>query len=561
MPTPNYQDDKTIIQWATRTITIPLPLATNYGVRPDLIPHILRILKAVNLIDPQTGDQQLTLDNLELLTTLLHKKAYDLSDLNAAIDHAIADGVGTANSWQFRGQWVLVIGTGVYELSQSMLLIAEALGKTLAGEGFGLITGSRPGVDHVVARSFAAQLQTQKITPAAYLKEVTVEGQQSDHNYGTAITVKKTEDWIPYTLKQASALVIIGGGILADSTYQSALRLNKPVLPIPITGGTATKAYEQLVRLPNYGISATSLNTLNGPLATPTQANTIAANIAVICREITAGNLSGKLASDNWTLTTGVLQTNTPVIYSDTAEKHGVYVNTRGEHTLALPARFKMGLYLVTNQFFNEFVLDGGYNTDTWWKNVAANLRRGFVRRDKKTPGPKDWGAQMPSKKTLHPVTGISYYEALAFCRWLQAKFPMDGWEWTIPSEDMWEYAARSVDGRIYPWGNEFQTGYCNSAETNIMTTTSVLEFPKGESPAGCFDMAGNVWEFVDGQTTMTLECILRGGSFKNNKQQIRSHLRLSGVHKAHRPDDFGFRCAQVPTQTTTTRGSRRGRS
>jgi formylglycine-generating enzyme required for sulfatase activity len=553
MPNQETPSPDPIKQWTTRSAAIPPPLPAGYGLRADLIPLVLAILKANNLID-KASNEKLTLDNLELLTTLLHKKAYDLTDLNAAIDRAIADGVGH-DVWQFKKQWVMVTGTGVYDIEQSQLLMAEALGKMLAREGYGVVTGSRPGVDHVVARSYAAALETREVPADRYLREVTVKGQLIDHNYGTAVMIEKNEGWMPYMFKYAFVLIIIGGGNLADRTYRNALRLNVPVLPILQTNGTARVAYAQLIGFANYGVSPESLKTLSASVTTPAEADAIATNISVICREITAGNLSGKMASDYWTLTTDTLKPNNPITYSDDPEeKYGVYVTTRGQHRLALPAQFRMGLYLVTNEFFNEFIKDDGYAKDALWVNVSMKVRREFVRRDKKTPGPKYWGDKWIAERASHPVRGISYYEALAFCRWLQSKFPVDGWLWTLPSEDMWEYAARSTEGRLYPWGNDFKNGLCNSVESKIRTTSSVFDFPAGKSPAGCYDMAGNVWEYVDGVTTMLQECILRGGSFKNNEQEIRSHLRLYGVHRTHRPDDFGFRCALIPFGTITQR-------
>jgi formylglycine-generating enzyme required for sulfatase activity len=110
----------------------------------------------------------------------------------------------------------------------------------------------------------------------------------------------------------------------------------------------------------------------------------------------------------------------------------------------------------------------------------------------------------------------------------------------------MWELAARTDKGLPYPWGREFREGCCNSAEAEVRTTADVNTYPKGASGYGCFDMAGNVWEFVVADDQENWSCVLKGGSFRNTQYEVRSYLRLFGVPRDHRPPDFGFRCSQV---------------
>src|SRR5262249_56725196 len=91
------------------------------------------------------------------------------------------------------------------------------------------------------------------------------------------------------------------------------------------------------------------------------------------------------------------------------------------------------------------------------------------------------------------PVVGISWYEAVAYCRWLSAA---TGREFYLPSEAEWEKAARGLHGLIYPWDNEWRSGRCNSSEASIGRPSPVGSFPAGASPYGALDMAGNVSEW-----------------------------------------------------------------
>jgi sulfatase modifying factor 1 len=97
--------------------------------------------------------------------------------------------------------------------------------------------------------------------------------------------------------------------------------------------------------------------------------------------------------------------------------------------------------------------------------------------------------------KRNHPVVEVLWDEAVAFCKWVGQ---VAGRNVRLPTEAEWEKAARSADGRIYPWGNSWEASRLNSEEAGVGETTPVDKYsPSGDSPYGAADMAGNVWEWT----------------------------------------------------------------
>jgi formylglycine-generating enzyme required for sulfatase activity len=474
---------------------------------------------------------------------------------------------------QFINQWALVVGSNNYQLPEPVFFISEKIGKLLAHNGFGLISGGWPGVDHVVARSFDHEMRIYGLDVNDYLTQIVYEDRGPDYNKGKIIKVSSYAHWHSIALQQATVVILIGGQQYTYETYQHAIASSIPVIPIPATGESSRAAFAELIKSDRNPIPLTLLKALDIDPITPDNINELSQSVHELLEFIKQGQLSKETPSmpeEEMSIFDPVYTNNTveekmfygfemteaiggePVGYDDPEEHFGPFVTTRGRHQLVLPAAFKMGKYLITNEFYYEFIMDGGYENNSYWI-VDRRARKKFVCQDEETFGPASWlsSKEYPYLKASHPVSGVSYYEAQAFCNWLQQKYPPeDGWEWRLPTEDMWEFAARSKDGLWYPWGFDFIGGYCNSAENNLNTTSSVFDFQNGKSRYGCLDMAGNVWEYVRAQDENHSWCVMRGGSFKNNRYEIRSHLRLSNVPWKLRALDFGFRCGQVRGQS-----------
>ena len=138
--------------------------------------------------------------------------------------------------------------------------------------------------------------------------------------------------------------------------------------------------------------------------------------------------------------------------------------------------------YPVTNAKYKKFIESGGYTQQIYWSDVGWN----YIMESK--PIENNEIEDVLNGEPDCPVVNISWYEVEAFSKWSGKR---------LPTEAEWEKAARGTDGRIYPWGNEFDKTRLNCAEAKIKKTTPVTKYTQGQSIYGCFDMAGNVWEWT----------------------------------------------------------------
>lgn len=141
----------------------------------------------------------------------------------------------------------------------------------------------------------------------------------------------------------------------------------------------------------------------------------------------------------------------------------------------------------VTNQQFRRFVEEGGYENPVFW------VPKGWDYIDANNIKCPNYWYDHHFNQDDHPVTGVSWWEAMAFAAFAGK---------TLPTEAQWEYACKGTDQRKYPWGNDKPTleyaNYavdCDPEELN-RSSTSVCAFPKNKSFFGCLDMAGNLAEW-----------------------------------------------------------------
>lgn len=169
-------------------------------------------------------------------------------------------------------------------------------------------------------------------------------------------------------------------------------------------------------------------------------------------------------------------------------------------------------------------------------------------------PAPKHWkGRRVPGNMAKIPVAGVSLLDAEAFAKWARKR---------LPTADEWEKAARFLDGRTYPWGDEFTPPgsgefYANSyeywqhhKEKAVPFPLPVGSFPNGKSGFEVYDMAGNVWEWTSTRVTVERDgqkvemAVLKGGSYLTSKEALRCSNRLvDEIEFDH--VDYGFRCVR----------------
>ncbi len=184
--------------------------------------------------------------------------------------------------------------------------------------------------------------------------------------------------------------------------------------------------------------------------------------------------------------------------------------------------------YPVTNYMYKIFLEASNY---------APQDNTNFLRHWK--------DGVLPKGLENHPVTWVSLADAQAYASFYGCRLPRDA---------DWQYAACGKEKTKWPWGNDFHEEYCNG---NNKCTTPVNQYKEGVSACGCFDMAGNTWDWIDeiqddGEHIFTF---IRGGSYykaphywhaEGGPHQNDFHLKIQLLNEGlNRNSTVGFRCVR----------------
>jgi formylglycine-generating enzyme required for sulfatase activity len=190
---------------------------------------------------------------------------------------------------------------------------------------------------------------------------------------------------------------------------------------------------------------------------------------------------------------------------------------------------FYIDVVPVTNKDFSQFIQETGFMIGHPFPLVSG-VQSHIKAAAKSLPD--------------HPVTMVTWYDAQAYAAWAGKR---------LPTAMEWERAARGKSGRIFPWGDEFDPFRCNSLESGVGHTTPVRQYGNGRSEDGCFDLAGNVFEWTSDwaitprfSNAPNSEKINRGASYARNAKNLVCWYTESDPPDL-RMSDVGFRCAWTP--------------
>lgn len=244
----------------------------------------------------------------------------------------------------------------------------------------------------------------------------------------------------------------------------------------------------------------------------------------------------------------------------------GTFLYQDGEQR-PLPT-FYISRYHITSRQFGAFLqAEDGFHDARWWEGFPETRQRA-----KLSGVPPVQAFDYPN----HPFDGANWYDALAFCRWwsyrLGGKFEaQEVWEWKVRlcTDLEWEKAARGAEGRRYPWGDDYISGYANLDERDRFGiqgapreeghffggTTAAGIFPQAASPYGVMDMVGTIWDMLlslhhaqdDPDLSSIYPRLIRGGTWFTGIDYASVTTRT--MHEAHvRFYDYGFRvCTREP--------------
>lgn len=230
-----------------------------------------------------------------------------------------------------------------------------------------------------------------------------------------------------------------------------------------------------------------------------------------------------------------------PYSFSNEWPQHSVYLSG-----------YWIGKYEVTRGDYRAFMNAGGYSNSAYWSSAGWSWRVSNGRTE-----PYYWAAAQDwydscghcsyvfAQTDAHPVVGVSYYEAEAFCKWAGGR---------LPTEAEWEKAARWTGSypNWYPWGNPWDAEKCNNwYDHNVAgggyqryQTAPVGSYPEGVSPYGCHDMAGNVWEWCRDWYLPDYYSLTPPGGWGDPQGPSSGHDRVTRSGSWDMGEWFALRCA-----------------
>jgi formylglycine-generating enzyme required for sulfatase activity len=234
-----------------------------------------------------------------------------------------------------------------------------------------------------------------------------------------------------------------------------------------------------------------------------------------------------------------------------------IFFNEVPDHEVNVAA-FQISALEVTNAEYKQFVDNRGYENKEFWKEFMEmkGLNTDLVGWDRMRllidmtgkHGPSVWkNGTFPEGREHFPVEGVSWFEAIAYCRWKGVR---------LPTEAEWEYAARGFDQRTFPWGNGRDV-IAHWGNKQAGTSSPVGSIQEDQSPVGVMDMSRNVSEWVidDWQRYPNNPYgpvekepgigILRGANYLDTGAEMRTTYRRK-MPRLKREPGFGFRYAKT---------------
>jgi formylglycine-generating enzyme required for sulfatase activity len=208
---------------------------------------------------------------------------------------------------------------------------------------------------------------------------------------------------------------------------------------------------------------------------------------------------------------------------------------------------YRIGKYPVTNTQYEVFI-----SQQKQKKLVAQSM---------------DWdGQRVPKGKENYPVTGVTWYDALDYCKWLSENTEHS---YSLPNEAQWEKACRGGNSGLFPWGDEFDQALCNQGQAAIAPVRQYV----AQNDFGCHDLVGNVLQWTctlwgeklikpdqqyiypweddqrnDLNAHSQIRRVIRGSSFQDDVRSLRCSAR-SGRLPTDSGWGYGFRVVMLVEQ------------